>query len=171
MFLNSFFYFQLQIQSLWQIASTHRPSRSNKKILQKLRSTDGRNQKTREWSLAEAKARNGPLCGQLASHAWPIILHWAAKGQWVLFTPRRLVWKSKTFWTPELVTPPPPIKNISFVSFLCIFFWKKEVHFHQNIHVTWSMLKVVWFWTVLCIYIFPELFFKVQCIVLLIVYI
>lgn len=51
------------------------------------------------------------------------------------------------------------------------FFERRKFVFHKNIHVTWSMLKVVLFWTVLCIYIFPELFFKVQCIVLLIVYI
>lgn len=132
MFLNTFFHFQLQIQSIWQIASTHRPSRSNKKILQKLRSTDRRNQKTREWSLAEAKARNGPLCGQLASHAWPIILHWAAKGQWVLFTPRRLVWKSKTFWTPELVTPPPPHNKYKFCFFFMYFFLKKGSSFSSK---------------------------------------
>lgn len=122
-------FFKLQIQSIRQIASTHRPSRSNKKILQKLRSTDGRNQKTRGWSLAEAKTRNGPLCGQLASHAWPIILQRAAKSQWVLFTPRWLAWKSKTFWTPELVTT--PLKKIKVLFLLTVFFLKKEVHFHQ----------------------------------------
>lgn len=166
MFLNTFFHFQLQIQSLWQIASTHRPSRSNKKILQKLRSTDRRNQKTREWSLAEAKARNGPLCGQLASHAWPIILHWAAKGQWVLFTPRRLVWKSKTFWTPELVTPPPPHNKYKFCFFFMYFFFeKRKFIFIKTFMYSDPCWRLFGSWQSY------DKFFKVWCIVLLIVYI
>lgn len=128
--------FKLQIQSIRQIASTHGPSRSNKKILQKLRSTDRRNQKTRGWSLAEAKTRNGPLCGQLASHAWPIILQRAAKGQWVLFTPRWLAWKSKTFWTPKLVTLPSPSKKIWVLFLLNVFFLRKKFIFIKFIHVS-----------------------------------